>query len=196
MSNTKLKENIFWIGYIDWDVRDFHGYITKKGSSYNSYIILDDKTAIIDSVKSPYSKTLIENIESHTSLDKIDYVICNHAEPDHSGSIPVLMSKCCNAVLVCNAKCQKALSMHYDTKNWKFQIVDESSELSLGNHTLKFVNTPMAHWPESMMTYVVEDKILFSMDAFGQHYASSGRFDYEEPLNVVLSEAKTYITQI
>ena len=196
MSNTKLRENIYWIGYVDWDVRNFHGYSTTKGSTYNSYIIKDKKIAVIDSVKAPYADDLIKNILEHTALDKVDYVICNHAEPDHSGSIPVLMDICPNAELVCNAKCQKALEMHYDTEGWKFKVVDESSELSLGKHTLKFVNTPMAHWPESMMTYVVEEKLLFSMDAFGQHYASSHRFDVEEPLSCVLGEAKKYYANI
>ena len=196
MSNTELKENIHWIGVVDWDVRDFHGYATKKGSTYNSYIINDEKTALIDSVKGPFADELLANILKHTDLDKVDYIICNHAEPDHSGSIPVLMDLCPNAELVCNAKCQKILSMHYNTESWNFKIVNEGDKLSLGKHTLTFVNTPMAHWPESMMTYVIEDKLLFSMDAFGQHYASSGRFDYEEPLSCVLGEAKTYYANI
>lgn len=196
MGNTKLRENIYWIGVVDWDIRDFHGYATKKGSTYNSYIIKDEKIAVIDSVKFPFAADLVKNILEHTDLDKVDYVVCNHAEPDHSGSIQVLMDICPNATVVCNEKCQKILSMHYDTAPWEFQIVDESSELSLGKHTLKFVNTPMAHWPESMMTYVVEEKLLFSMDAFGQHYASSGRFDYEEPMGCVLAEAKKYYANI
>ena len=196
MSNTKLKENIYWIGYIDWDVRNFHGYSTEKGSTYNSYIIKDKKIAIIDSVKAPYADDLVKNILKHTSLDKVDYIICNHAEPDHSGSIPVLMDICLNAELVCNIKCQKALSMHYNTDNWNFKIIDESSDLSLGKRTLKFINTPMAHWPESMMTYVPEEKLLFSMDAFGQHYACSSRFGHEEFLPTVLHEAKKYFANI
>ena len=196
MSNRRLRENIYWIGYVDWDVRDFHGYITRKGSSYNSYFIKDEKIAVIDSVKAPYADELVRNILEHTDLDKVDYVVCNHAEPDHSGSIPVLMDLCSNAKLVCNVKCQKALSMHYNTDTWNFEIVDETSTLSLGKHTLKFINTPMAHWPESMMTYVVEEKLLFSMDAFGQHLASSGRFDYNEPLCCVLEEAKKYFANI
>jgi flavorubredoxin len=196
MSNTKLRENIYWVGYVDWDVRNFHGYSTNKGSTYNSYIIKDKKIAVIDSVKAPYADDLVKNILEHVALDKVNYVICNHAEPDHSGSIPALMDICPNASLVCNVKCQKALSMHYNTDGWDFKIVDEHSELSLGNHTLKFINTPMAHWPESMMTYVIEEKLLFSMDAFGQHYASSHRFDTEEPIGCVFGEAKKYYANI
>ena len=196
MSDKKLKEDIYWVGYVDWDVRNFHGYATNRGSTYNSYIILDEKIAVIDSVKAPYAEELIKNIIEHTDLDKVDYVVCNHAEPDHSGSIPVLMDLCVNAKLVCNVKCQKTLSMHYNTDEWNFEVIDETTELSLGKRTLKFINTPMAHWPESMFTFVPEDKLLFSMDAFGQHFASSGRFDFKEPLNVVLEEAKRYFANI
>lgn len=191
-----LRENIFWIGHVDWDIRDFHGYQTKRGSTYNSYLINDEKVAVIDSVKAPYAKELIANIGDVVPVEKVDYVVCNHAEPDHSGSLPVLMRECVNAELVCNAKCQKALSMHYDTTDWKFKIIDESTELPLGSRTLRFINTPMAHWPESMFTYVPEEKLLFSMDAFGQHYASSERFDDQVPLAEVLAEAKTYYANI
>ncbi len=196
MSDKKLKEGIYWVGYVDWDVRNFHGYATNRGSTYNSYIILDEKIAVIDSVKAPYADELIKNIVEHTDLDKVDYVVCNHAEPDHSGSIPVLMDLCVNAKLVCNAKCQKALSMHYNTDEWDFEVIDETTKLSLGKRTLTFINTPMAHWPESMFTFVPEEKLLFSMDAFGQHFASSGRFDFKEPMNVILEEAKRYFANI
>ncbi|MCP4178215.1 MAG: FprA family A-type flavoprotein [bacterium] len=196
MKDIIVKENIFWVGYVDWDIRDFHGYHTDKGSTYNSYLILDEKITVIDSVKAPYADSLLKNIQAYTPLNKVSYVVCNHAEPDHSGSLPVLMEKCQNAELVCNAKCKVALSLHYDTTNWKFKVIDESTSLSLGKNTLNFVNTPMAHWPESMATYVPEQKLLFSMDGFGQHYASSGRFDYDENLIDVLREAKKYYANI
>lgn len=196
MYASLVKENVYFVGYVDWDVRDFHGYSTTRGSSYNAYLIKDKEVALIDSVKAPYASYLIQNIKSLTGLDEIKYVICNHAEPDHSGALPVVMKECKNATLVCNEKCKSALSMHYDTSSWKFMVVDESSVLSLGNSTLKFINTPMAHWPESMATYMPETKILFSMDGFGQHYASSGRFDYEENIIIVLHEAKKYYANI
>ncbi len=193
---TELKKNIYWVGYADWDVRDFHGYRTDRGSSYNSYLIKDEKIAVIDSVKAPFAQYLLGNIAVLTPLDKVDYVVCNHAEPDHSGSLPALMQACVNAELICNAKCQKTLSMYYDTSKWKFKIIDEASQVSLGSHTLTFMNTPMAHWPESMFTYVPEEKLLFSMDAFGQHYAASERFDDEVPPAEVMEEAKTYYANI
>jgi len=160
------------------------------------YMLKDEKIAVIDSVKAPFAEHLINNVKSFTPLDKVDYVVCNHAEPDHSGSIPVLMEACVNAELICNAKCQKALSMYYDTSKWKFKIVDESSQISLGSRTLTFMNTPMAHWPESMFTYVAEEKLLFSMDAFGQHYARSERFDDEVPIEEVMEEATIYYANI
>jgi flavorubredoxin len=194
--NTQLKEGINWVGYIDWTVRDFHGYKTDSGSTYNSYLIQDEKTAVIDAVKGPYVAKLIEHITALTSLESIDYVVCNHAEPDHSGGLPGLMAACPNAVLVCNAKCKIALSQHYDTADWKWHVVEDGDTLSLGKRTLSFINTPMVHWPESMFTYVPEEKLLFSMDAFGQHYASAFRFDDEEPLDVILEEAKTYYANI
>jgi flavorubredoxin len=194
--DTKLREGIHWIGFVDWNVRDFHGYRTQSGSTYNSYIICDEKTAVIDAVKAPYAGTLLDNIQSHTTLDKVDYLVVNHAEPDHSGGVPAVMEACTNATLVCDAKCRKALERHYDTTGWDFHIVKSGESVSLGKRTLQFVETPMVHWPESMFTYVPEEKLLFSMDAFGQHYASTGRFDDLEPLEVVLHEAKTYFANI
>ncbi len=191
-----LKEGIDWVGYVDWTVRDFHGYKTNNGSTYNSYLIRDEKTAVIDAVKAPYVGKLIEHIQALTALENIDYVVCNHAEPDHSGGLPDLMAACPQAELICNAKCKITLEMHYDTTSWKWNIVEDGDSISLGKRTLSFINTPMVHWPESMFTYVPEDKLLFSMDAFGQHYASAFRFDDEESLDVILQEAKTYYANI
>lgn len=194
--NITLKENIEWVGYIDWTVRDFHGYKTESGSTYNAYLIRDEKNAVIDAVKAPFVGKYLEHIEALTPLDSIDYVICNHAEPDHSGGLPATMEACPNAKLVCNAKCRDALEKHFDTSSWEWLVVEDGDTLSLGKRTLQFVNTPMVHWPESMFTYVPEDKLLFSMDAFGQHYASAFRFDDEEPLDVILHEAKAYYANI
>ena len=194
--NTKLKDGINWVGHIDWTVRDFHGYKTESGSTYNSYLIEDEKCAVIDGVKAPYADKHIEHIKTFTDLENINYVVCNHAEPDHSGGLPALMAVCPNAEMVCNAKCKVALEKHFDTSDWKWHVVDDGDTLSLGKRSLSFINTPMVHWPESMFTYVPEEKILFSMDAFGQHFASAFRFDDEEPLDVVLQEAKAYYANI
>ena len=194
--NTSLAENIDWVGHVDWDVRDFHGYRTERGSTYNAYLVRDDKTALIDTVKAPYADNLIANVSKLVDPSKVDFVVCNHAEPDHSGGLPTVMKEFSNAELVCDAKCAKALGYHYDATGWKIRTVSDGDVLSLGARSLTFVETPMVHWPESMFTYVPEEELLFSMDAFGQHYASDGRFDNEEAIDVVMSEAKTYYANI
>ena len=194
--NITLKDGIDWVGYIDWTVRDFHGYKTESGSTYNAYLIRDEKTAVIDAVKAPYVEKYLDHIRALTDLENMDYVVCNHAEPDHSGGLPSVMKACPQAELVCNAKCKVALEKHYDTAAWKWHVVEDGDEISLGKRTLSFINTPMVHWPESMFTYVPEEKLLFSMDAFGQHHASAFRFDDEESLDVILQEAKAYYANI
>ncbi len=194
---TELMKNIDWVGFVDWPVRDFHGYQTKRGSSYNAYLVRGtEKVALIDTVKGPFAEYLKQNIAALCPLEKVDYLVCNHAEPDHSGSFPAMVKACPNAVVVCNAKCKDALSHHYDTSDWKWQIVKEGETISLGDRTLQFFDTVMCHWPESMVTYVPEEELLFSMDIFGQHYATYCRFDDEADLNEVMQEAKTYYANI
>jgi len=193
---TLLKENINWVGFIDWNIRDFHSYITPRGATYNSYLIQDEKTALIDAVKAPFADNLLRNIKGLTEFEKVDFVVCNHAEPDHSGGLPRVMETLPNAKLVCTEKCLKVLERQYDTSGWLTHIVKDGDSLSLGKHTLTFIETPLLHWPESMFTYVPEAKLLFSMDAFGQHYATSNRFDDEVDLSTVMEEAKIYYANI
>jgi flavorubredoxin len=193
---ASLRDNIDWVGYVDWNVRDFHGYKTDAGSTYNAYLIRDEKTALIDTVKAPYAKDLLANVASLTDPAQVDYIVCNHAEPDHAGAMSAVVAACPQATVVTNKKCAEILGSYNGTGDWRFQIVGTGDTLSLGSRTLSFLETPMVHWPESMMTYVPEDKLLFSMDAFGQHYASSGRFDDEEPLEDVMAQAKTYYANI
>ena len=194
--NTALCKNIDWVGYVDWNVRDFHGYETENGATYNAYLIRDRKTALVDTVKAPFAECLLRHVSDLADLPKVDYVICNHAEPDHSGSLPRVMEAMHGATLVCSKKCQDTLSRYADTTGWKIQAVATGDTLSLGERTLQFIETPMVHWPESMFTYVPEEKLLFSMDAFGQHYASSQRFDDEVALSTAMDEAKTYYANI
>lgn len=193
---TQILPNIDWVGHIDWTVRDFHGYRTEAGSTYNAYLVRDTKTAVIDSVKAPYAADLIAHVAALTPLDKVDYIVCNHAEPDHSSALPALRAACPNAKIVCNAKCRDALQAHFGAMDWPFEVIRDGDSLPLGARTLQFFDTPMVHWPESMATFVPEDGILFSMDAFGQHLASSQRFEQELPLDVVLGHAKTYYANI
>ena len=193
---TKICEGIHWVGYVDWTVRDFHSYTTHRGTSYNAYLIQDEKTALVDTVKEPYAEYLLRHIAAHAPLESLDYVICNHAELDHAGALPDLLSAAPNARVVCNRKCAETLGLHHDTSGWRFHIVNSGDTLSLGKRTLHFVNTPMLHWPESMFTYVPEERLLFSMDAFGQHYAYPQRFDDDAPIEHVFHEAKTYYANI
>jgi flavorubredoxin len=193
---TTLAENIDWVGYVDWDVRDFHSFEVPHGATYNSYLIRDNKTAIIDAVKAPYVPALIRQIAEKTNLANVDYVVCNHAEPDHAGGLPELLTALPNATLLCNVKCREALSLYFDTTNWKIQIVTPNDKIPLGKRTLTFVDTPMVHWPESMFTYIPEEQLLFSMDAFGQHVAGSERFDDQYDLLSLIGEAKTYYANI
>jgi flavorubredoxin len=194
--HREIAPGVDWVGYVDWTVRDFHGYRTESGSTYNAYLIRDEKIALLDTVKHAYYRYLLDHIKGLTPFSKIDYVVCQHAEPDHSSSLPSVMAACPQAELVCTAKCKEALSSHFDASTWKFKIVKDGEELSLGKKTLQFFETPMVHWPESTATFLKEDGILFSMDAFGQHYATAARFDDEVPLDTLFQQVKTYYANI
>jgi flavorubredoxin len=193
---TILRENIHWVGYVDWSVRDFHSYDTAHGTTYNAYLVRDEKTALIDTVKAPYAGHLLQSVAALCDPAQIDYVVCNHAEPDHAGALPRVLAACPNATLLCNKKCAATLGQYHDTSGWKIQLVATGGTIPLGKRTLRLMDTPMVHWPESMFTYIGEEKLLFSMDAFGQHYACSQRFDDETSLAAVLDEAKTYYANI
>jgi len=194
--NTTLCNNIDWVGAVDWNVRDFHGYETHRGATYNAYLVRDEKTALIDTVKAPFADELLRNVASLCDLQRVDYVVCNHAELDHSGALPKVMRAMPWATLLCDKKCAVTLGEYFDTSSWKIQEVACGDAISLGRRTLQFVETPMAHWPESMCTYVPEEKLLFSMDIFGQHYATSERFDDQSDMPTVMQEAKTYYANI
>ena len=193
---TELKPGIDWVGYLDWNVRDFHSYDTHRGATYNAYLVRDEKTALIDAVKGPYVDHLLRNIREKTPLENVDYVVCNHSELDHAGGLPEVLRHLPNATLLCNAKCKEVLASFFDIANWKIHVVTPGENISLGSRSLTFINTPMVHWPESMFTYIPEEKLLFSMDAFGQHLASTARFDDEWSLENLLGEAKTYYANI
>ncbi len=192
--NVPLRDDIYWVGAVDWNVRDFHGYTTRRGSTYNAYLILDEKVALIDSVKEPFAEDLLGHIRAHVDPAKIDYVVSNHSEPDHSGSLYHVLEAAPNAELIATAKGAATLQTYYGERN--IRTVKTGDEVALGKRTLQFVTTAMLHWPDSMFTYVPEEKLLFSMDAFGQHLASSGRFDDEVPFDIVMAEAKKYYANI
>lgn len=194
----KVKSNITWVGKQDWELREFHGaeYSTHKGSSYNSYLVQEEKVALIDTVWTPYAQEFIDNLEREIDLDKIDYIIANHAEIDHSGALPALMARIPNTPIYCTENGVKSLRGHFH-KDWNFKVVKTGDTLDLGNgKQLVFVEAPMLHWPDSMMTYLTEDAVLFSNDAFGQHYASEQMFNDLVDQNELHEECLKYYANI
>jgi len=168
-----IKNNIYWVGKIDWEIRKFHGeeYSTHRGSSYNPYLIKEEKTVLIDTVWGKFSNEFVENLQKEIPLDKIDYIVANHAESDHSGALPELMRHIPDTPIYCTANAVKSLKGHYH-QDWNFHVVKTGDTLSLGSKELIFIEAQMLHWPDSMMSYLTGDNILFSNDAFGQHIAS------------------------
>jgi len=191
----KIKDDIYWVGAVDWSIRNFHGYITHRGTSYNSYLVVDEKVAVIDFVKAPFAEEQVQRISEVIDPKKVDFIIANHAEPDHSGSIRRLMEACPNAEVVATERCINTLKKYYGD-DLKITPIEKKPTLKLGKRSLTFVPVPMAHWPDSMVSYMPEEKLLFSNDAFGQHLASSGRFDDEVDETELMQEASTYYANI
>ena len=195
MDKVTLAEGINWVGVIDWNLRDFHGYVTRRGSTYNAYLIVDEKTVLVDTVKHTFSEELLRNISEITTPEKIDYIIINHVEMDHSSSLPTIAEHAKNATILASQRGKDAIIEHYGA-GFHIETVKTGDELKLGKRTLRFIEAPMLHWPDSMFTYVVEDKILMPNDAFGQHLATSQRFDDEVDEHVLMEEAATYYANI
>jgi flavorubredoxin len=175
----RVKNNISWVGKIDWELRKFHGdeYSTHKGSTYNSYLIEEERTVLIDTVWAPFADEFVENLKKEMDLSKIDYIIANHAEIDHSGALPRLMEEIPDVPIYCTANGIRSLKGHYH-KDWKFHPIKTGETLDIGNgKKLVFIEAPMLHWPDSMFCYLTGDNVLFSNDAFGQHYASEKMFN-------------------
>src|SRR5512135_2018827 len=179
MRAIKIKPDIYWVGAIDWAVRDFHGYVTPNGTTYNNYLILDTHVTLIDTVKHDFAEYTLENIRGLVDPARIENVVINHIENDHMSSLHRIMELAPRATIHITDRGKKGLDRFYDTSRWNFKIVKTGDTLSTGSKTITFLETPMLHWPDSMMSYVKEDKLLFSQDAFGQHLASSARFDDE-----------------
>ncbi len=193
---TELKNKIFWVGAVDYNMRDFHGYVTPRGTTYNAYLIVDEKIALVDTVKKGFGAELLEHIREIVPPEKIDYLIVNHVEMDHSGSIVDVLNVAKNAKIYCTAKGKEGLVKHYQIKNRDFNIVKTGDVLSLGGRTLEFMTAPMVHWPDSMFTYCVEDKVLLPNDAFGQHLASPERFADQIGEDYCMEENAKYYANI
>ncbi|WP_313340354.1 anaerobic nitric oxide reductase flavorubredoxin [Sedimentibacter sp.] len=193
----KITDTVSWAGKIDWELIKFHGeeYSTHKGSSYNSYLIRDEKTVLIDTVWQPFSKEFVANLKKEIDLDKIDYIIMNHNEVDHSGALVELMKEIPNTPIYCTKNGAKIIKGHYH-QDWNFVEVKTGDTLDIGKNKLVFVEARMLHWPDSMMTYMAGENILFSNDAFGQHYASELMYNDKVDQDELFNEALKYYANI
>ncbi len=195
MKPLEVAKGIYWVGAIDWNIRDFHGYSTKQGTTYNAFLIMDEKITLVDAVKKEFADELIERISQIVDPKKIDYVISNHTEMDHSGGLARVMHRIGeDKPVYCSKAGHKNLTKHFQQK-WNYHPVEDGGQLNLGKRNLVFMETRMVHWPDSMFTYAKEDKILFSSDGFGQHYAGLERFD-DEIGDAIMPHAKKYFANI
>lgn len=195
MKPLEIKKGIYWVGAIDWDLRNFHGYSTQLGSTYNAYLIVDKKITLVDTVKHYMFNEMLERIKCVIDPSKIDYIISNHTEMDHSGALPEIMDIAKNAVIICSPNGEKGLKKHFK-KDWKFKVVNTGDSINIGKRNLNFVLMQMVHWPDSMATYIPEEKLLLPNDAFGQHIASTERFDDEFGWARARVEAAKYYANI
>ena len=192
----QIAKDVWWVGGLDWNERLFHGYATEMGITYNAYLIMDEKITLIDTTKKPFASELIERISEIVDPSKIDIVIANHVEMDHSGSLPEIMKLAPNATIYASApQGVNGLKAHYG-EGYNYVGVKTGDSLNIGKRTLSFIQTPMVHWPDNMVTYDEMDKILFSNDAFGQHITTSKRFDGDNPYKLIMYQAKKYYANI
>ena len=197
MSITEIKENVFSVGAVDWNIRDFHGYSTQLGTTYNSYLIKDEKIALFDTVKREFKDDLLYHIgEAVGDPSKIDYIIINHVEMDHSGALPEIIDLIKPEKIFCSKNGHKALVEHFHREDWPYQIVATGDTISLGKKSVTFIETPMLHWPDSMFSYIPEDKLLISSDAFGQHLASTAKYADQVSHCDLLHQAAKYYANI
>ncbi len=177
MKAIEIKPQIYWVGAIDWAVRDFHGYITPHGTTYNNYLIVDEEITLVDTVKYEFAEIGLSNLRNIVEPSKVKNLIINHIENDHMGALALFMEQMPDATVYITKRGRQGLERFFDVSRWRIKEVKTGDELKIGKYTLQFIETPMLHWPDSMMTYVKEAKLLISQDAFGQHMASTARFD-------------------
>jgi flavorubredoxin len=194
MKTVEIKNRIYWVGAIDWAIRDFHGYETSRGTTYNNYLIMDDEITLLDTVKYDFADVTIRNITNIVEPSKIKHIVINHIENDHATSIDKIMALTPAATIYITEKGKKGLERFFDLSKWKIKIVKTGDTLNIGKRTLLFIETPMLHWPDSMVTYIKEEKFLISQDAFGQHIASAARFDDEYTTCQSMSELEDAVT--
>jgi flavorubredoxin len=197
MKPVEVIKDVYWVGAIDYNVRNFHGYSysVHHGTTYNAYLIVGEKIALVDAVMGPFADEMFERISHVVDPQKIDYMISNHAEMDHSGAVPQVLERVPNATVVCTKRAVDVLKKHYPD-GWTFKTVNTGDEIDLGGKTLRFYEAPMLHWPESMFSYYVEEEVLLPNDAFGQHYATEERFADEVDQTTLWREAEKYYANI
>lgn len=196
MQPVEIKKNVYWVGALDWNIRDFHGYSTPKGTTYNAYLVIDEKITLFDTVKKPFRDELVRCISQIIDPARIDYLVVNHVEMDHSGAIPDMVELIKPEKVFCSPMGKKALLDHYNRPDWPYEVVESGRTLKLGEKTVSFLETRMLHWPDSMMSYIPEDKLLFTSDGFGQHWATSQRFDDEVEETELFAHAAKYYANI
>jgi len=194
---TELKKGVYWVGVVDWAIRKFHGYelSTHRGTSYNSYLIVDEKIVLVDTVWGPFQNQLIKNIREIVDPTKIDIVVANHAETDHSGSLSAILQYVPEATVVVSPRGKESIEGHYH-QPWNFREVKTGDTINIGKNNLVFVEAPMLHWPDSMFTYLTGENILMPNDAFGQHYATAFRFNDQVNQEELYTEALKYYANI
>ncbi len=197
MEPVKIVDNVYWVGALDFGIRDFHGYRTHSGTTYNAYLIIDEKVTLVDGVKCPFAGELLARVSKIIDPSKIDQVVSNHAELDHSGALPEIMQTIgVEKPIYASKMGEKALRAQMPGAEMNIKVVNSGESLSTGKQTLQFLETAMVHWPDSLFTFCPENGILYSQDAFGMHLASSRRFDDEVARNVWSYEALKYYANI
>lgn len=197
MQPVEIMKDVFWVGAVDWNLRNFHGYsLARRGTTYNAYLVKDEKTALFDSVSASHTEEFLQCLRKTIDPADIDYLVVNHVEPDHSGALPRLVELVKPEKIFCSPIGKQTLLSHYHREDWPYEVAQSGQTLSLGRRTVHFLETKMLHWPDSMFSFFPEDKLLISSDAFGQNWASSERFDDQVDLQTLMDLAKNYYSNI
>lgn len=196
MKLNEILKDIYWVGALDWNIRDFHGYTTYKGTTYNAFLVMDEKVTLFDTVKKGFKGDLVHRIHGITDPANIDYVVINHVEMDHSSCLPEIIDTAKPEKIICSAMGKQALIEHYHQEDWPYEVVETGQSISLGRRTVQFLETRMLHWPDSMLSYLKEDRLVISSDAFGQHWVTSERFDDEVDQAELFAHASKYFANI
>ncbi|MFP4316593.1 MAG: FprA family A-type flavoprotein [Desulfovibrionales bacterium] len=197
MPAEQIKKDIHWVGVVDWNLRNFHGYsVARRGTTYNAFLAMDEKVTLFDTVSKPYLDDFLHQIRKVIDPQKIDYLVVNHAEPDHSGSLQEIVDIIQPEKIFCSQMGMKSIPGYYRTEGWPLEPVKDGQTISIGKRSVTFLETRMLHWPDSMVSYLPEEKLLISSDAFGQNLASSKRFDDQVDHTILFNEAGHYFANI